>query len=294
MIPQHTTGEVITSYCDKQEIKYTVHQLPLGANIYWVGSQPSAGCKVLLYFHGGGYNIAIAPHHIIFAMKCASKANASLAILEYTLAPAARYPTQLCQAIEALRQVLTITSPSHITIAGDSAGGHLSAGLLSHLLHPVQAIEPLTLSKKLDGICLIAPGLSYNYNKKSYIYNASKDYLQLKDIKEFGVNFKPEGMSDEDATNDPALSPLDAPEGWWKDCPVERILLTSGAWEVMLDDAVEFTGRLKEETGPTAKINLVVGRKEVHCGCILDAALGLKEGDTAEAILAWMGDAAGS
>jgi acetyl esterase/lipase len=267
-----------------------MHPLPNGANLHWVGPQPAAGCNVLLYFHGGGYNVAIAPWCVSFALKCASNANAALALLEYTLAPAGHYPTQLHQAIEALRQILAITSPSHITIGGDSAGGHLSTSLLSHLMHPVQATEPITLSEKLRGIFLIAPFLSFNYNKESYTYNASKDFLQLKDIKEFNGNFKPPGLSDTEAMKDPGLSPLDSPIGWWKDCPVERILLTAGAWEVFLDDVVEFFERLKEETGPGTKVDLVVGRKEVHCACIVDGAFGLQEGDTAMAISSWISD----
>lgn len=290
MLGEDKTGEVIKTYCTQHSLKHVVYPLPKGAKLHWVGTQPSNGCKVFLYFHGGGYNIAINPGHLSFSLKCAANAKASLALLEYTLAPAKHYPTQLLQAIEALRKVLTITPPSRITIGGDSAGGHLSMGLLSHLMHPARDIEPITLSEKLAGICLICPFLSFDFEKKSYVYNAGRDYLQLAHMEEFNGNFRPEGFSDVDAIKDPALSPLDAPKGWWKRAPVERILLTAGVWEVFLDDIVAFSGRLKEEAEPGTKVDFVIGAKEVHAACIVDIAIGLEEGDSAKAILAWMSD----
>jgi acetyl esterase/lipase len=291
MLPYEKTGQVIKSYSIKHKLKHVTYPLPNGAKLHWIGPQPSPGCNVLLYFHGGGYKIAITPGCITFALKCAKNAKASLAMLEYTLAPTRHYPTQLHQAIEALRKVLTVTSPSHITIGGDSAGGHLTTSLLSHLMHPAKDVEPITLTEKLAGICLICPFLSFNYDKKSYTTNAGKDYLQLEHMREFNASFKPPGLSDEEAMKDPGLSPLDAPLGWWKNAPVQRILLTAGVWEVFLDDVVAFLKRLEEEATGT-KVELVVGRKEVHAAPIVDTSFNLEDGDSAKAILAWMGDGA--
>jgi len=158
-------------------------------------------------------------------------------------------------------------------------------------MNPAKDLEPISLKEKLGGICLICPFLSFDYGKKSYTTNAPRDYLQLKDVISFNADFKPIGLSDTDALKDPGLSPLDAPKGWWKDCPVERILLTAGVWEVFLDDIVAFSARLKDEVGPGTKVDLVVGEKEVHAACIVDTAIGLSERDTAKAVLAWMSDA---
>lgn len=57
-------------------------------------------------------------------------------MLEYTLSPDESCPRQLEQAVEALRYVLRLTNPENIILAGDSAGGHLIAGLLSWIIHP--------------------------------------------------------------------------------------------------------------------------------------------------------------
>lgn len=52
-------------------------------------------------------------------------------------------------------------------MAGDSAGGHLAAGLLSHLNHPSEEVEPVKLAEPLRAMCFISPFLGFDYNKES-------------------------------------------------------------------------------------------------------------------------------
>jgi hypothetical protein len=56
---------------------------------------------------------------------------------------------------------------SEIIMAGDSAGGHLAAGLLSHLNHPSEEVEPVKLAEPLRAMCFISPFLGFDYNKES-------------------------------------------------------------------------------------------------------------------------------
>jgi acetyl esterase/lipase len=261
--------------------------MPYGGKLHWIGPTRKSG-KILLFFHGGGYNMPARGGHVAFAMKCANKASASLAMLEYTLAPDGPFPTQLKQAVIALRFILASTPASKIILAGDSAGGHLAIGVLSHLSHPANGIEELELKDKLAGVCLISPFLSFNYAKDSYSVNGKYDYISLKATKRFNSTFKPIGLSDEDAIKEPALSPLDAPDGWWRNLPVDRLMLTMGSWETFLDDNIAFGHRLKHEAAPVTKIDIVTGSKEVHCAAIVDQGFGIADGDTSQAILAWM------
>ncbi|KAE8445990.1 hypothetical protein EG329_012629 [Mollisiaceae sp. DMI_Dod_QoI] len=291
VLPTSSTSKVVEKYCVQNKLKHEFDALPHDAKLHWIGLRPAKGGNVILYFYGGGYNIAADPNHIVFGSKCASKANATLAILEYTLAPTAHFPTQLIQATEGLKHILTITSPSKVIIAGDSAGAHLTLSLLSHIIHPSRDIEPFLLSESLRGVCAMCPIVSFNYGRnRSYEYNADRDYLSLRKMKEMMENFKPPGLTDEEALKDPRLSPLDAPKGWWENCPVERIMLTMGEWEVFLDDCKLFGKRLEDEAAPKTKIELVLGRKEVHGACIMDTFLGLEDGDSTKAVFAWMGN----
>jgi acetyl esterase/lipase len=153
LITLPTAGDVIKKHCLKNNLHHEIDGLSQDANLHWLADRPGKDSKVVLYFHGGGYNMSADGYHVVSASMCASKANASLAMLEYTLAPKAHFPTQLIQAVEALKYVLSITSPSKVIITGDSAGGHLALSLLSHLMHPSQSLQALSLSENLGGIC---------------------------------------------------------------------------------------------------------------------------------------------
>ena len=284
-----STGKGIENYCNRFKVIHTIEDLPQSTRLHWVGPRLPEG-NILLYFHGGGYNEGLVPKgHVPLAMKFAVKASASLAILEYTLAPTARYPTQLRQAVVALKHILRTAPPSKIIIAGDSAGGHLATVLLSHLNHPAGDIESVKILEPLKGICLISPFLSFDYKKSSYQTLAKYDYLTLEHMKELNENFKPIGLSDQDAIQDPYLSPLDAPPGWWKESRVSRILLVVGSWEVFLDDCIAFRQRLQEAADTGTRVELVQCSKEVHAACVADQVFDL-EYDSTKTILAWMSD----
>ncbi len=88
----------------------------------------------------------------------------------------------------------------------------------------------------------------------------------MRAIQEFNSTFKPNGLSDEDAMKDPVLSPGDAPAGWWKNAPVEKILVTVGEWEIFRDDCVEVRERLEYEIGTETKVEFVKARKSGIAG----------------------------
>jgi hypothetical protein len=96
-------------------------------------------------------------------------------------------------------------------------------------------------------MCPISPFLSFDYGKDSYIRNKRGSCLTLQMAEGFNENFKPKGMSDEVAVKDPGLSSADAEIGWWKDAPVERMMLVWGAYEVFADDNAALGRKLVEE-----------------------------------------------
>lgn len=272
--------------------------LPHDATLHFIGPEPSSNSKILLYFHGGGYLNAASPTHTPFALRCAQAAGASLIMLETTLSPNAPYPRQLLQAVAALQYVLMLTSASNIILAGDSAGAHLVASLLSRITHREDGEERIELKGggKLGGICLISPMLSFDLGKESYSYNSKKDYLSKTGVEGMLVLFAPPGVSFLDAMRDPRLSPADAPAGWWRDLPVERALITVGSWEVFYDSCNDFANALKidaEESkgaGRGLKIEVVVGEGDWHAAPVVDPLFEFEEkrDSTSTAILRWM------
>lgn len=217
-------------------------------------------------------------------------------MLEYTLSPEEPCPRQLEQAVEALHYVLRLTKPENVILAGDSAGGHLITGLLSWIMHP--NLNPdgtedgvrLGEYEKFRGVCLISPMLSFDWGKDSYTRNAHHDYLSADSVFDILEIFKPESVSFAQALEIPDLSPADAPEEWWANMPVERMLVTVGSWEVFFDSAVGFVEKVSRDSYEGTKLELVVGWREYHDAPVVDPLFWLKEGTTSKAIVKWMGE----
>ncbi|KAF6232796.1 hypothetical protein HO173_009010 [Letharia columbiana] len=214
--------------------------LPDGTKAYWLGS-PSAE-KVILWFHGGGFNLPAEPGHLTFVNSLTSPSVSAL-ILSYTLAPHAIYPRQLQQAVELLRHVITSLhhQPESIIIGGDSAGGNIAVGILSHLLHPHPEIEPLRFEDgaKLRAAILLAPWASFRHDWPSSKNNTSKDLVTDKVGDKWSMAFlggqKREGYNE----------PLAAEEGWWLGLEgvVKECLVLGGADELLADSIRELGRR---------------------------------------------------
>jgi monoterpene epsilon-lactone hydrolase len=85
----------------------------------------------ILYLHGGGYYFCSPRSHRSLAFGLATRARAPAFSLDYRLAPEARFPAALDDALAAYRQLLTSGIPAKsIVIAGDSAGGGLALATL--------------------------------------------------------------------------------------------------------------------------------------------------------------------
>jgi acetyl esterase/lipase len=151
-----------------------------------------------------------------------------------------RYPGQLGQAVEALRYIVMEThrSPADVLLGGDSAGGNLAIGVLSHLSHPHPAIPELKLKEPLAGVVLISPwtsldpspiGVSDNIGdlittqvggpwSSAYLNGAKRDYYT-------------------DASN--------APSTWFEDLPVKEMLVLVGGNEIMRSMVEDFVQKIE-------------------------------------------------
>jgi acetyl esterase/lipase len=86
---------------------------------------------VLLYFHGGGYCHCSVGSHRRLVGHLAKATGCRALNVDYRLAPESPYPAALVDALTAYRWLLGHgTEPSHIAVAGDSAGGGLALALI--------------------------------------------------------------------------------------------------------------------------------------------------------------------
>jgi monoterpene epsilon-lactone hydrolase len=95
------------------------------------GAARAAGAPTILYLHGGGYYFCSPRSHRSIVFGLATRSRAPAFSLDYRLAPEARFPAALDDALAAYRQLLADGTPSQsIVISGDSAGGGLALATL--------------------------------------------------------------------------------------------------------------------------------------------------------------------
>ncbi len=87
--------------------------------------------RVLLYLHGGGYCAGSLKTHGTLVAQIAKSFKGRVLAIDYRLGPENKYPAAIDDAVAAYRFVLDQgIKPSHIAIAGDSAGGGLTVATL--------------------------------------------------------------------------------------------------------------------------------------------------------------------
>lgn len=123
MLPQLRVEERTIGYGDLTDIP---------ARIYWPPVEQHDNLPVLVYYHGGGWAIGDLDTHDHVARAHAVGAEAIVVSVDYRLAPEHPFPAGVEDAWAALRWVGDHAAelggdPTRIAVAGDSAGGNLSA-----------------------------------------------------------------------------------------------------------------------------------------------------------------------
>lgn len=193
---------------------------------------------------------------LIKASKASGK-DVAVFVISYTLAPNAVYPTQLNQSVEGLRYLLDVhgLKPSQVFLGGDSAGGNLAVGVLSHLAHPHSDIKRLEVKESLAGTVLIAPWIWLNEEQATIPSYDGGDLV----TPAISIPWSRAYLGG--AKNDHYTDALDAPASWFETFPVNKILVCGGENEVLLPMIEQFVEKL-EESFPN--VELFVGKKEAH------------------------------
>ena len=135
-------------------------------------------------------------------------------------------------------------------LAGDSAGGNLALGVLSHISHPHAQVPKLELSQNLRGAVLISPWITLDCTAESMTRNKDKDVVTADTIIRWGKVFV------NGAQRDFYHQALMAPVEWWSKLRVEGILIVAGSDEIMIDDIKAFATKLQVCISPDASTSL--------------------------------------
>ncbi|KAF7167493.1 hypothetical protein CNMCM5623_000829 [Aspergillus felis] len=266
-----------------QSARQTPQSVDLGndAKGHWIGDKNAK--KVLVWYHGGGFCLPANMGYFKFFEQLVQSTGHDLAVLalSYTLAPHARYPEQLSQAVEALRYIVMQThrSPLDVFVGGDSAGGNLAVGLLSHLSHPHPAIPALNLEEPLAGVMLISPWTSLDANPVG-VFNNIGDLITTQVAGPWSSAYL--GDAERDYYSDPS----NAPSTWFENLLVKEILVLGGGNEIMRSMIEGFVSKVQMAF---PSVELFIGEREAHVAPVFNLYVGSKiETKQGKALKEWL------
>lgn len=161
------------------------------------------------------------------------------------LLPDGVFPTQLKQTVQAVTHLIKSgTRPENIQFFGDSAGTIAIIGLFSHLLHPMDGIEPLSLSAPFGGAYLMSPWVTLSNKNGTWGAGDSTDWLSASVLASWGAEVTPHVPLKKLAY----VEPLSASDLWFEgvDKKVKRMLITAGGAECLREDILKFGRKISK------------------------------------------------
>jgi acetyl esterase len=202
---------------------------------------------VVLYMHGGGWIFGSAASHGRLAAELAAASGAAVAFIEYTLAPEAKYPTQIEQCYAVARWVTeqggaNELDPSRIAVAGDSAGGNMATVLclLAKQRGDVKFVQQSMYYPMTDALT--------NEDTESYRLFKDGPYGDAKTMEWFWSTYLPE----EELRTKSTVSPLRATLDELRGLPPALVIVDEN--DVIRDQGEAYATKLREADVPTASV----------------------------------------
>ncbi|MDM8515217.1 alpha/beta hydrolase [Desulfobacterales bacterium HSG16] len=149
--------------------------------------EPESRLPVLLYFHGGGHMAGSIIAYDSICRKMALATNHIVVSVDYRLAPECPYPAGIVDAVTVAKNIWAtlgqrkVNYIRQLSIAGDSAGGAISATLSHYTQHDIDVDIRVQI--------LIYPSLDYTMQSESIELNGDGYLLQKEKIEWFFDNY---------------------------------------------------------------------------------------------------------
>ncbi len=200
---------------------------PLGGDL--IRLENSVDGKLIIYYHGGGFLFGSSRSHRVVASNLARASGIPALAPDYRLAPEHPAPTAHDDAyaiyLWALEQGY---APSGIALCGDSAGGNLA---LATAVRARDAGKPLPAA-----LMLMSPALDFAHDGESHRALADAPLVNRELMDLFNMIY----MGDGDLRS-PTVTPLHSDLSG-----LPPVLVHVGSWELLHDDSVTVTERLKQ------------------------------------------------
>ncbi|MDH6677040.1 acetyl esterase [Rhodococcus sp. LBL1] len=183
----------------------------------------------VVHFHGGGWVTGDLDYADATCRTIADRSGAAVVSVDYRLAPEARFPAAVDDAMDVLCWVAAGSEglDPRIVVAGDSAGGNLAA-VCAHLARDDDRIE-------LVGQVLVYPVVDADLSRDSYAAN-SGIFLGGREMQWFLDHYCPDAAQ----RTSPLLAPLRAPD--LSSLPPAVVVV--GGHDPLLDEGLEYAERL--------------------------------------------------
>lgn len=194
----------------------------------------TVGRGVCVYSHGGGWVLgSVATHHVLCA-RLSVQSDCTVVSVDYRRPPENPFPAALEDVLKVIHEVrkgaISESDTSRIAIAGDSAGGNLSAA----------AALALRGVKEIKFVVLLMPVLDNRFDRyPSYEEFGEGFSLTAADMDWYFTHYAGEEWKD---SNDPRLVPMRETD--LRSFP--RTLIMTAECDVLRDEGEEFAQRLIE------------------------------------------------
>lgn len=238
-----------------------------GVPAEWVSIDGNTSSVTTLYVHGGGYCIGSLNTHRRLVGDIARSAGGRVLQADYRLGPEHPHPAAVDDAVAAYRWLLAKgIAPEQIVIAGDSAGGGLTAATLLALRDARDALPAAGV--------MISPWLDLTCTSDSFASKVDEDcVLSQRNVKMWAQMYAGNN------TRAPLASPL-----FGELAGLPPLLIQVGTAELLLDDSTRFAKRAK---AAGVDVTLEVWDDMIHIWPIM--AFMLPEGQQAiDRIGAWV------